>query len=59
MKTTLRIISRENRSRYKDIPNPFNMIPCEGDSLVWEGNSYGVNSIEYDYDDNTVYIIVH
>lgn len=58
MKTVLRIISKESGSRYSDIPNPFNMVPCKGDSIVWKETPYMVSSIEYDYDDNTVYVIV-
>jgi hypothetical protein len=57
MKTVLRVISREG-SKYFDIPNPYNMTPRKGDQLAWEKESYIVDWVEFDFDTNTLYIVV-
>jgi len=56
MKTVLRLINREG-SMYFDIPNPFNMTPRKDDRFCWQQKSYIVDYIEFDFDDNTLYII--
>ena len=57
MKTKLRVISREG-SEYFDIPNPYNMTPRKDDHLAWEKESYMVDWVEFDFDTNTLYIVV-
>lgn len=57
MKTKLRVISREG-SEYFDIPNPYNMTPRKDDHIVWQEESYMVDWVEFDFDTNTLYIIV-
>jgi len=57
MKTVLRVISKEKGSEYIDIPNPYNMTPRKGDNFVHQGKNYIVSYIEFDFDDNTLYII--
>lgn len=55
MKTVLRIINRE--SSYFDLPNPYNMVPSKGDNVTFDGIMYVVSYLEFDYDNNTVYIV--
>ena len=57
MKTKLRVISREG-TEYFDIPNPYNMTPRKDDHIVWEEQSYMVDWVEFDFDTNTLYVIV-
>jgi hypothetical protein len=57
MKTVLRILSGIEGSEYFDIPNPYNMTPRKHDNFVWQGNSYVVSYVEFDFDTNTLYII--
>lgn len=57
MITVLRILKGEKQG-YKDIKNPSNILPAKGDYLVYEGGSYTVLHLEFDYDTNTVYIVV-
>jgi hypothetical protein len=57
MKTTLRVISREG-TEYFDIPNPYNMTPRKDDHIAWKEESYMVDWVEFDFDTNTLYIIV-
>ncbi len=56
MKTVLRIAGKE--SVWLDIPNPYNMIPNKGDYIVFQQTSYTVSYLEFDYDSNTVYIVI-
>ena len=56
MKTVLRIIDRKG-SEYIDIPNPYSMIPRKEDHYVWEAKSYIVSWVEFDFDNNTLYIV--
>ena len=56
MKTVLRLIGDGN-SRFVDVKNPHNMIPRKDDNFVFEGRSYIVSYVEFDFDDNTVYIV--
>lgn len=56
MKTVLRIIDRKV-SEYIDIPNPYNMIPTKDAHFVWETKSYIVSWVEFDFDNNTLYIV--
>ena len=56
MKTVLRLISKGG-SNYIDIDNPLNFTPSKGDNFVYKKESYIVSYIEYDFDDNTLYII--
>ena len=57
MKTKLRVISREG-SEYFDIPNPYNMTPRKDDHFVWKEKCYVVAWVEFDFDTNTLYIVV-
>ena len=52
MKTVLRL-----NGKFVDIENPHNMIPRKDDNFVFEGQSYIVSYVEFDFDDNTVYIV--
>ena len=55
MKLVLRVIGKD--SGWFDLPNPFNSIPSKGDHIVYNGQSYLVSYLEYDYDgEGTVYI---
>lgn len=56
MKTVLRLIEKGD-SEYFDIPNPYNMIPRKDDNFVFKGRSYVVSYVEFDFDDDTVYIV--
>jgi hypothetical protein len=56
MKTVLRIVNR-NGSEFIDIPNPYNMIPRKNDTFVWKEKSYTVSWVEFDFDENTLYIV--
>ena len=56
MKTVLRLITRQG-SDYIDIQNTYNMIPRKDDNFVFKGHSYTVSYVEFDFDDNTVYIV--
>lgn len=56
MKTVLRVISRDG-SEYIDIPNPYSMTPRKDDHFVWNGISYIVSWVEFDFDTNTLYIV--
>lgn len=56
MKTVLRILKQG--SEYIDIPNPYNMVPSKGDYVVYNKESYVVSYLEFDFDDNTLYIVV-
>jgi hypothetical protein len=56
MKTVLRLISREG-DKFIDIPNPYNMIPRKDDNFVWKEKSYIVSWVEFDFDENTLYIV--
>lgn len=57
MKTVLRIISKERGSEYIDVPNPYNMTPRKDDHFVYMGVNYIVSYVEFDFDDNTLYIV--
>jgi hypothetical protein len=56
MKTVLRLISREG-DKFIDIPNPYNMTPRKDDNFVWKEESYIVSWVEFDFDENTLYIV--
>ena len=56
MKTVLRIVNR-NGSEFIDIPNPYNMIPRKNDTFVWKEKSYTISWVEFDFDENTLYIV--
>jgi hypothetical protein len=52
MKTVLRL-----NGKFIDVKNPNNMIPRKDDNFVFKGQSYIVSYVEFDFDDNTVYIV--
>lgn len=56
MKTVLRLIGKGD-SEFVDIKNPNNMIPRKDDNFVFKGQSYVVSYVEFDFDDDTVYIV--
>ena len=58
MKTVLRIIDKKQGSFYHDIPNPYNMTPRKDDTITWEQQNYIVSYVEFDFDENTLYIVV-
>ena len=57
MKTVLIVVSRDG-SQYFDIPNPYNMTPRKDDHFVWDEVSYIVSWVEFDFDTNTLCIVV-
>jgi len=57
MKTVLRLLARKEGSGFIEIPNPYNMIPRKDDYIVWDGKSYIVGYVEFDFDSDTLYIV--
>jgi len=57
MKTVLRLITRKEGSNFIEVPNPYNMIPRKDDNFVWDGKSYTVGYVEFDFDSDTLYIV--
>lgn len=58
MKTVLRVIPSTKGVGYIDIPNPYNMTPRKGDHVVYEEVCYIVSYVEFNFDNNTLYVIV-
>lgn len=56
MKTVLRLIN-SLEGKFIDIENPYNMIPRKDDHFVYNKQPYIVSYVEFDFDDNTVYIV--
>ena len=56
MKTVLRLISKKG-NEYFDVPNNYSMIPRKGDNFVFLKQCYTVSYLEFDFDNDTVYII--
>lgn len=57
-KTVLRIISKDGNTGYHDIDNVGNFEPRKYDHLVYKEQCYIVLYVEYDFDNNTMYIVV-
>lgn len=57
METVFKAISKRDGNVYKDIQNPFNVIPTNGSFIVVNEESYKVSYTEYNFDNGVLYII--
>ena len=58
MKKVLRIIRLDEKTKWSDLPETFAYIPRKGDSIVLNQKIYIVMYVEYDFDNQTIFIIV-
>ena len=58
MKKVLRIIRLDEKTKWIDLPENFAYIPRKGDSIVLNQKIYIVMYVEYDFDNQTIYIVV-
>ena len=58
MKKVLRIISLDEKTKLIDLPETFAYIPRKGDSIVLNQKIYIVRYVEYDFDNQTIFIVV-
>ena len=58
MKKVLRIIKAGEKTKWIDIPETFTYIPRKGDSFVLNQEIYTVMYVEYDFDNQTIFIVV-
>lgn len=56
MKTVLRVISKEG-SEFTDIPNKEKVFPIKESRIVFKGESLLVSYTEFDFDNDTLYIV--
>lgn len=57
MKTVLRIIDKKG-SVYIDLNKKYNVLPKKGDYITFNGNNYIVMYLDFDFNDEVVYIII-
>ena len=57
MKTVLRIIDKKG-SEYIDLNKKYNVLPKKDDYITFNGNNYIVMYLDFDFDDEVVYIII-
>ena len=57
MKTVLRIIDKKG-SEYIDLKKKYNVLPKKDDYITFNGNNYIVMYLDFDFDDEVVYIII-
>ena len=58
MKKVLRIIKAGEKPKWIDLPKTFTYIPRKGDSIVLNQEIYTVMYVEYDFDNQTIFIVV-
>ena len=58
MKKVLRILSIKGGNKWIDLPETFTYIPRKGDSIVLNQEIYTVMYVEYDFDNQTIFIVV-
>ncbi len=58
MKKVLRIIKAGEKTKWIDLPETFAYIPRKGDSIVLNQKIYIVMYVEYDFDNQTIFIVV-
>ena len=58
MKKVLRIIKAGEKTKWIDLPETFVYIPRKGDSIVLNQEIYTVMYVEYDFDNQTIFIVV-
>lgn len=58
MKKVLRILSIEGGNKWIDLPETITDIPRKGDSVVYNEDTYKVSYVEFDFDEQTVFIVV-
>ena len=58
MKKVLRIIRLDEKTKWIDLPETFSYIPRKGDSIVLNQKIYIVMYVEYDFDNQTIFIVV-
>ena len=58
MKKVLRIIRLDEKTKWIDLPETFVYIPRKGDSIVLNQKIYIVMYVEYDFDNQTIFIVV-
>ena len=58
MKKVLRIIRLDEKTKWIDLPETFTYIPRKGDSVVINQEIYIVMYVEYDFDNQTIFIVV-
>ena len=58
MKKVLRIIKAGEKTKWIDLPETFAYIPRKWDSIVLNQEIYTVMYVEYDFDNQTIFIVV-
>ena len=58
MKKVLRIIKGGEKTKWIDLPETFAYIPRKGESVVLNQEIYTVMYVEYDFDNQTIFIVV-
>ena len=58
MKKVLRIVMLDEKTKWIDLPETFAYIPRKGDSIVLNQKIYIVMYVEYDFDNQTIIIVV-
>ena len=58
MKKVLRIIKAGEKTKWTDLPETFAYIPRKGESVVFNQEIYTVMYVEYDFDNQTIFIVV-
>ncbi len=58
MKKVLRIIKAGEKTKWIDLPETFAYIPRKGESVVLNLEIYTVMYVEYDFDNQTIFIVV-
>ncbi len=59
MKKVLKIIKAGEKTKWIDLPGTFAYIPRKGDSIVINHEFYTVRYVEYDFDNQTIFIVVY
>ena len=57
MKTVLRIIDKKG-SEYIDLNKKYKVLPKKDDYITFNGKNYIVMYLDFDFDDEVVYIII-
>ena len=58
MKKVLRILSIKGGNEWINLPETITDIPRKGDSVVYNEDTYKVSYVEFDFDEQTVFIVV-
>lgn len=57
MDIVIRIISNRG-SEWVDVIRKMNFLPRENDTITYKENQYNVISVNFDFDNNTIYLTV-